>query len=64
MVHEIVLHNEKHEPGQLYLVSETWNCEASKTVCGEVWLDEYINSLTEDQKRDIKNYHSKSLPFW
>jgi len=67
MVYEIVLHNEKHELGQLrHLVSETWDCclldcGASKTICGELWLDKFTNSLTEDQKGDIKNYHSKSL---
>ena len=66
-VHEIVLHNDNNYPDNLKnLVAETWNCGlldcgASKTVCGEIWLNEYINSLTESQKKNIKHYHSKSL---
>ena len=67
MVHEIVLHNDNEEPGQLKnLVSETWNCGlldcgASKTVCGEVWLDEYLKSLTNDDQANVKKYSSKSV---
>ena len=67
MVHEIVLHNESNKPGQLkHLVSETWNCglldcSASKTVCSDVWLDEYIKSLSDEEKREVKHHHSKSL---
>lgn len=67
IVHEIVLHNKQDEPGNLrHLVSETWNCGlldcgASKTVCGEIWLQEYMKTLSDDEKRDIRNYNSKSL---
>ncbi|XP_066913250.1 uncharacterized protein [Clytia hemisphaerica] len=67
MVHEIVLHNESNKPGQLkHLVSETWNCGlldcgASKTVCGDVWLEQYVNSLSDEEKREVKHHHSKSL---
>ena len=67
MVHEIVLHNDNEEPGQLKnLVSETWNCGlldcgASKTVCGEVWLDEYLKSLTNEDQAKVKKYSSKSV---
>ena len=65
MVHEIVLQNENHEPGQLkHLLS--WNCGlldcgATKTVCGEIWLEEYLKALTEEEKREIRDYSSKSL---
>ena len=59
MVHEIVLHNESNEPGQLkHLVSETWNCGlldcgASKTVCVDVWVEQYVNSLSDEEKREV-----------
>ena len=68
MVHEIVLHNnEVKDPSQLrHLVSETWNCGlldcgASITVCGEVWLNQYTNSLLDEEKQSVRNYSSKSV---
>ena len=48
------------------LVSETWNnglqdSGASKTVCGETWLTEYIKSLSENERSNIKYDNSKSF---
>ena len=67
MVHEIVLYNENNESGRLkHLVSETWNrglldCVAIKTVCGDVWLEQYANPLSDEERWEIKHYHSKRL---
>ena len=68
VVHEIILHNkEENDPGHLrHLISETWNsglldCGASKTVCGDVWLNQYISSLSEEDQQLVKQYSSKSL---
>ena len=67
IVHEIILHNvDDSEVNLRNLVSETWNCGlldcgASKTVCGEVWLKQYLSSLTESEKNDVKYYNSKSV---
>ena len=67
VVHEIVLHNVDDSAVNLRnLVSETWNCGlldcgASKTVCGEVWLKQYLSSLPEKEKNDVKYYSSKSV---
>ena len=54
------------------LLSESWyvavlDSGASKTVCGRVWLDSYIDSLSEGQKANIvfqtnsSIYHLRSL---
>ena len=36
------------------------DCGASKTVCGENWLTEYTNSLSEEEQKRVKSYSSKS----
>jgi len=67
VVHEIVLHNVDDSVVDLKsLVSETWNCGlldcgASKTVCGEVWLREYLSSIPECERKNITYYSSKSV---
>ena len=48
------------------LLSESWNAAvlgsgASKTVCGRVWLDNYIGSLYEVQKANIVFQTSPSI---
>ena len=67
VIHEIVLHqNDMSNPEQMKtLVAESWSsglldCGASKTVCGKIWLDEYINSLSENDKSKIVYYSSSS----
>ena len=37
------------------------DCSARKTVHGEVWLEEYLKSLTEEDKINVKKYSSKSV---
>ena len=68
MVHEILLHqNEIKDQKQLQtLVAETWNCGildsgASKTVCGEKWLEEFIESLSLVDREKVQYYSSKSI---
>ena len=39
-------------------MSETWSsalldCGARKTVCGQEWLNEYINNLSEKEQQSI-----------
>ena len=48
------------------LLSESWNAAVldngvSKTLCGRVWLDSYIDSLSEDQKANIVFQTSYSI---
>ena len=45
-------------------MSETWstallNCGASKTVCGNEWLNQYISNLPEHQKQNIQYINEK-----
>ena len=68
IVHEIVMHhNEQSNPEQLKcLVAETWNCGlldcgASKTVCGEKWLSEYVGSLSSEEQSKVRYFNSKSI---
>ena len=68
LVHEIILHqNEHNDPEQLKnLVAETWSsglldCGASKTVCGEIWLEEYIGSLSESDRKSVTHFPSSSI---
>ena len=60
VVHEIVLHQtDLHNSEQLKaLVAESWSsglldCGASKTVCGDKWLTEYINSLPDSDRPSV-----------
>ena len=48
------------------LLSECWNAavfesSTSKTICGRVWLDSYIDSLFEGQKANIVLLTSSSI---
>lgn len=68
LIHEIVLMEEEYQdPEKLkQLVSETWNnglldCGASKTVCGDTWLREYIKSLSDDERANLKYEDSRSF---
>ena len=67
IIHEIVLHhNDLSNPEQMKtLVAESWSsglldCGASKTVCGKIWLDEYTNALSENDKLKVVYYSSSS----
>ena len=47
------------------LVAESWDsalldCGATKTVCGQEWLDRYIDNLCEDDTKSITTSDSKS----
>ena len=62
IVHEIVLHADIQSPENLRsLVSETWNtglidCGAVRTVSGDIWVDEYLKSLSPSDASDVTYY--------
>ena len=48
------------------LLGETFNMAlldsgCTKTVCGEAWLELYTNSLTETEKKKVKENKSSNL---
>ena len=43
------------------LASAVLDCGASKTVCGKVWYNTYIDTLTEDEKVRVKSYKSENV---
>ena len=60
VVNDIVLHQTDHENPQEFkhFMLERWSsalldCGASKTVCGQEWLNEYINNLSEKEQQNI-----------
>ena len=68
IVHEIVLQESQYQdPEKLkQLVADTWSnglldCGASKTVCGDTWLKEYISSLPNNDIKDVKFETSSSF---
>lgn len=66
IVHELVLHNSNDVILQS-LLSETWSCAvldsgASSTVCGTTWFQEYMNSLSANEKESIV-YTTSNKPF-
>ena len=62
---EVVL-CEDNLDGPCDLVSESLNCAlldsgASKNVCGKVWLDVYLDSLSESEKKKVSSKKSDSF---
>ena len=56
VTNEVVLHQtDDNNPQELkHLMSDIWSsalldCDASKTVCGNEWLNQYISDLPEHQ---------------
>ena len=60
--HEIILHTNSDTPVQMKaLVAETWNsglldCGASRTVTGDYWFNEYVETLSDDDKSAVSLY--------
>ena len=68
VVHEIVLHGSHEESPEKMkeLLSDTWSsglldCGATKTVCGRVWLNEYLNTLSDEQRCEVKYTPTQSV---
>ena len=67
LVYEIILHANRHSPEHMQtLVGETWNsglldCGATRTVCGSKWLEEYILSLSDEDKESVSYSPSNSV---
>ena len=65
--HEVVLcEGSLEDPFVNDLVAESLNCAlldsgASKTVCGKLWLDLYVDSLSESEKMKLKSEPSESV---
>ena len=65
MVHELVLQNSDNTIE--CLLSEAWSTAvldsgATSTVCGQVWFNEFLDSLNEETKSTIR-YTESSKPF-
>ena len=65
-LNELVLHA-CEESALKELLSETWSCAvldcgASKSVCGKIWMKEYIHSLNEEDQAKVK-YEKSSNSF-
>ena len=67
IVHEIALHanNTKKPENIKSLLAETWSsglldCGANKTVCGAIWLQEYIKSLPKKDASLVSYYPTET----
>ena len=66
VVHEIVLHASIQPVHILTLIAEAWgaglvDCGASKTVCGEKWLEVFISCLSREDQSDVTYFSSNSI---
>ena len=66
--HAVTLHaNDYDDPSRLQglvcesLASAVLDCGASKTVCGKIWYETYVDTLNEDEKAKVKNCISDNI---
>ena len=66
--HAVTLHaNDYDDPSRLQglvcesLASAVLDCGASKTVCGKIWYETYVDTLNEDEKAKVKNCVSDNI---
>ena len=66
IVHEIILHASVQPVHILTLLAEAWGAGlvdsgASRTVCGEKWLEEYILCLSDDDQLAVSYFSTNSI---